>query len=267
MEIYKLSDEIPVDRLTKKHKYDRMSLEASEDVGVSGGGILKITAMKQGVKNPNRVNVFVNEKYAFSLDVAQVVDLKLKVGTEMSAEDLAEYKKKSEFGKLYQRALEWVLVRPRSVKELSDYLCRKLKTSSSDSLPRARRYGAQSLNPLLVSRGRSSEDIIELSRNIIDLLMSKGYVDDRKFAEYYVENRFVKKGISQKRLKMELMKKGVAKEIIDEVVCARDDEEEILKIIAKKRKKYDDEKLIQYLCRQGFSYQLAQSLVAVHEKD
>ena len=253
MEIYKLSDEIPVDMLTKKHKYDRMSLEASEDVGVSGGGILKITAMKQGVKNPNRVNVFVNEKYAFSLDVAQVVDLKLKVGIEMSAEDLAEYKKKSEFGKLYQRALEWVLVRPRSVKELSDYLCRKLKTSSSDSL--------------LVSRGRSSEDIIELSRNIIDLLMSKGYVDDRKFAEYYVENRFVKKGISQKRLKMELMKKGVAKEIIDEVVGARDDEEEILKIIAKKRKKYDDEKLIQYLCRQGFSYQLAQSLVAVHEKD
>lgn len=253
MEIYKLSDEIPVDRLTKKHKYDRMSLEASEDVGVSGGGILKITAMKQGVKNPNRVNVFVNEKYAFSLDVAQVVDLKLKVGTEMSAEDLAEYKKKSEFGKLYQRALEWVLVRPRSVKELSDYLCRKLKTSSSDSL--------------LVSRGRSSEDIIELSRNIIDLLMSKGYVDDRKFAEYYVENRFVKKGISQKRLKMELMKKGVAKEIIDEVVGARDDEEEILKIIAKKRKKYDDEKLIQYLCRQGFSYQLAQSRVREFGKD
>ncbi len=90
-------------------------------------------------------------------------------------------------------------------------------------------------------------------------------MDDQKFAQYYVENRFVKKGISRKRLRMELVKKGISKEIIDEVLDNRNDEEEILKIIAKKRAKYDDDKLIQYLCRQGFSYQLAQSLV--HEKD
>ena len=38
-------------------------------------------------------------------------------------------------------------------------------------------------------------------------------------------------------------------------------QEEIKKIIAKKRAKYDDEKLISYLCRQGFSFELAQSLV------
>ena len=61
---------------------------------------------------------------------------------------------------------------------------------------------------------------------------------------------------------MELIKKGISKEIIDEVLGGRNDEEEILKIIAKKRAKYDDDKLIQYLCRQGFPYQLAQSLVA-----
>ena len=36
---------------------------------------LLITNLKQGVKNPNRVNVFVDGKYSFSLDVAQVVDL------------------------------------------------------------------------------------------------------------------------------------------------------------------------------------------------
>ena len=36
-----------------------------------------ITNLKQGVKNPNRVNVFVNSKYALSLDVAQVVDLNI----------------------------------------------------------------------------------------------------------------------------------------------------------------------------------------------
>ena len=42
---------------------------------------------------------------------------------------------------------------------------------------------------------------------------------------------------------------------------SRDETAEIEKIIAKKRPKYTDEKLIQYLVRQGFDYQLASSLV------
>ena len=66
---------------------------------------------------------------------------------------------------------------------------------------------------------------------------------------------------------MELAKKGISKEIIDEVLDKRNDEEEILKMIAKKRGKYDDDKLIQYLCRQGFDYQLTRSLVADRGKD
>ena len=267
MEIYKLSDDVPSNNLTKHKKYDKIMKVASEDAGVLGGVVLKITDIKQGVKNPNRANIFINDKYAFSLDISQVVDFKLKVGLEISEEKLAEYKKASEFGKLYQRTLEWALVRPRSVKETKDYLYRKLKTSSSDSFLRARRYGAQSLESLPVGRERSSEDISEFSQIILNRLIEKGYINDTKFARYYVENRFVKKGISQKRLKTELMKKGISKEIIDEVLDARDDEEEILKIIAKKRAKYDDDRLIQYLCRQGFSYQLAQSLVLNHEKD
>ena len=87
-------------------------------------------------------------------------------------------------------------------------------------------------------------------------------MDDYKFAEWYVENRFVKKGISKKRLKMELMKKGVAREIVDEVIDDRDDEEEIRKVIAKKRAKYDDEKLMGYLVRQGFSYDLVKQVLS-----
>ncbi len=224
MEIYKLSDDV---------------LGEASSRTASPADVLTITDLKQGVKNPNRVNVFVGGKFAFSLDVAQVVDFKLKIGLEVSEEQLVELKRASEFGKLYQRTLEWALMRPRSEKEFYDYLYKKVYEKKLD------------------------KNYISL---IIERLREKKYVDDRKFAEYYVENRFVKKGISRKRLKMELMKKGVAKEIVDEVISSRDDEEEIDKIIAKKRDKYDDEKLISYLCRQGFSYQLAQSRV-VRGKD
>ncbi|MBQ9017619.1 RecX family transcriptional regulator [Candidatus Saccharibacteria bacterium] len=233
MEIYKLSDDIPASRAENRKKTRRL-LDVVEDTTE-----LRITDVKQGVRNENRVNVYVGGKYAFSLDIAQVVELGVKVGRVVTAEELADLKRASEFGKMYQRALEWVLVRPRSTRELRDYLLRKLKQSSP-------------------------EDLSGFSQEIIDRLVERGYVDDRRFAEFWVENRFVKKGVSEKRLRMELMKKGISRDTIDAVLRAgvRDEAEEIRKIIRRKRNKYDDIKLTQYLCRQGFPYELVRELVA-----
>lgn len=262
MEIYRLTDEIPDERKKWKKRSGRLGTDPSEQ----DSGTLIITNLKQGVKNPNRLNVFVNNKYAFSLDVAQVVDLDVKKGREISSAELSELKRASEFGKLYQRTLEWVLMRPRSEREVRDYLFRKLKTSSSGTLTSARRCegGVASLTPAITQD--SSRDVSDFSRKILQRLISRGYIDDRRFAEWYVENRFVKKGVSQRRLKVELMKKGVAKEIIKEVLSGRDDEEEIRKMIMRKRAKYDDEKLEAYLVRQGFSYDLVRKMVEETEE-
>lgn len=275
MEIYKLSDEIPEKNsvnLTKKHKRDIMQVEALKSAGVSGDE-LKITDIKQAVRNENRVNIYVNGKYAFSLDVAQVIDMGVKIGRVISEEELADYKKASEFGKAYQRALEWVLMRPRSVRELKDYL--KRREIQGEAKERKKDWERDREIADLIARGENVdakrlEKRAERTKNrvrydfkdlILERLVERGYVDDTKFARYYVENRFVKKGVSHKRLKMELMKKGISQEIIDEVLGERNDEEEILKIIAKKRAKYTDDKLVTYLCRQGFSYDLARDLV------
>lgn len=275
MEIYKLGDEIPEKNsvnLTKKHKRDIMRGEALRSAGVSDNE-LKITDIKQAVGNENRVNIYVNGKYAFSLDVAQVVDMGVKIGRVISEEELADYKRASEFGKAYQRALEWVLMRPRSVRELKDYL--KRREMQGEAKERKKDWERDREIADLIARGedvdaKRLEKRAERTKNrakydfkdlILERLVERGYVDDVKFARYYVENRFVKKGVSRKRLKMELMKKGISQEIINEVLSERNDEEEILKIIAKKRAKYTDEKLVAYLCRQGFSYDLARDLV------
>ena len=201
---------------------------------------LKITDIRQAVKNENRVNIFVNGKYSFSLDISQVVDLHIKNGMVLCDEQLEEYKKASEFGKLYQRALEWTLTRPHSEREVNDYLYKKIYEKKLDK---------------------------NYISTIIERLKSKNYINDEIFAKYYVENRFIKKGISKKRLRMELTKKGVASSIIDEVIGGRDEEEEIKKMIIKKRSKYDDEKLIAYLCRQGFDFQLVKDLVRSYGTD
>ena len=207
------------------------------------GGSSTITAIKPAVKNENRVNIFIDEKFAFSLDISQVVDFKLKVGKSLSKTELEKLKKASNFGKLYQRTLEWVLSRPHSVRETRDYLKKKQFNKKE--------YGI------------TDEDI----EKIIEKLEGKKYLDDQKFAEYYIENRFQKKGISGKRLKLELSKKGISTAFIESAFAAvpRDEAEEIKKVIDKKRARYDDEKLIQYLVRQGFDYQLVKSLV--DEKD
>ena len=89
-------------------------------------GDFKITDLKLGVKNQDRVNVYVNDKFAFSLDISQVVDFKIKKGLIISEDKFLELKKASEFGKLYQRTLEWVLMRPHSERETRDYLKKKI---------------------------------------------------------------------------------------------------------------------------------------------
>ena len=201
----------------------------------------EVTNIKLGVKNPNRANVFINHEFAFSLDLSQLVDFKIKLGSTFEKHDIEKFKHASDFGKLYQRMLEWTLSRPHSIKEARDHL--KIITARSKS--------------------EYIKTDPELKNDILERLMSRGYLDDAKFAAYYVENRFVKKGISTRRLTQELYKKGIDKSIVDEVLGQniRNDEEEIKKIIAKKRARYDDEKLVNYLVRQGFDFQLARSLV------
>ncbi len=222
---------------------------------------MEVTDLKQGIKNPDRVNVFIDGAFSFSLDVSQVVDYKIKVGKKITFEELEELKRASDFGKAYQRTLEWVLVRPRSTKELRDYLKRgKYKKEIEERKKEWLEKDSPHKKSRKESRNNGSEDA-DYSDIIVERILKRGYVDDKKFAEWYAENRFVKKGISKKRLGMELMEKGVSREIIDSVVGARNDEGEIKKIIAKKRARYDNDKLISYLCRQGFSYELAKKMV------
>lgn len=220
-----------------------------------GQMITKITA---GVKDPNRANIFLDGRFAFSLDVAQVVDLGIKIGQQVNKARLKELQDASEFGKLYQRTLEWALVRPRSVSETNDYL-------------RQRKYRRMSLNR---QRERDGKKLLpEFKDNtmalVLERLTEKGYVDDLKFAQYFVENRRLRKGVSLRRLNMELRQKGIKDNTIQQVTDAmeRTEEEEILKVIRKKRKKYDDNKLVAYLVKQGFDLQKSKDAVEHYDSE
>lgn len=204
---------------------------------------MKITAITAQVKDKNRVNVMVNGVYRFSLDIFQVGELGLKVGREYSEEELVELEQESQFGKLYGRALEYCLMRPHSGKEVRDYLWRKTRTTKVRT-----RDGA------LKERAGVSQVVAE---RVFDRLVEKGYIDDEQFTRYWVENRSLTKGASRRKLIAELRAKGVEQAIIDQALAlsTRSDEDELRKVINKKRARYpDDQKLIAYLAGQGFGY-------------
>lgn len=203
----------------------------------------KITAINVQARNPDRVNVSIDGSYRLSLDIFQVTDLGLKVGQEIDEPQIAELEAESQFGRLYARALEYCLMRPRSQKEVRNYLNRK----TLDRKTRNRKGEAIEIKGV----SRSVAD------RVYDRLIDKGYVDDEKFARFWVENRNIQKGTSSRKLYYELIQKGIERSIIDNIMqkYARDEKSELQKMINKKRSKYqDDAKLAAYLVRQGFAY-------------
>ncbi|HSX27838.1 MAG TPA: RecX family transcriptional regulator [Candidatus Saccharimonadales bacterium] len=192
---------------------------------------MKITAIKAQVKNPERVSVYVDEKYAFSLTHTQLLDSKIHSGLEIDDAKLAELKKMSEFGKAYGRILNYVMIRPRSHKEVEDYCWRKKITP-------------------------------EDCRVIIEKLAKRGYINDASFARSWIESRRLTKASSQRKLRMELRHKGVSDDAIQEAFAHSEYDElaALQEVITKKRRLsrfQDDQKLLQYLIRQGFSYDAA----------
>ena len=200
---------------------------------------MQITAITAQQKDKNRVNVMVDGKYRFSLDIFQYADLGLKVGQEYSDEELTALEQEGVFGKVYVRALEYCLMRPHSAREVKDYLFKKTRDTRTKTGD--------------VKKGISPE----VTARVFDRLTEKGYIDDEKFTRYWVENRSLTKGASRRKLQAELRAKGVESMIIERFLSESDrsDDDELQKVIAKKRARYPDrQKLIQYLARQGFSY-------------
>lgn len=190
---------------------------------------MKITSIKAQAKNPERINIYVDEKYAFSLNYNQLLDQKIHAGLQVDQPRIDQLKHLSEVGKAYERALNYVMIRPRSERELRDYARRK-KWAPADT-----------------------EDIIQK-------LKDHRYLNDAAFAKAWVESRALNKKISQRKLRLELKQKGVTDDIINQTLAAStyDEQAALRELVAKKRKlarfAADDQKLMQYLARQGFSF-------------
>ena len=103
----------------------------------------------------------------------------------------------------------------------------------------------------------------------IKILVKKSFVDDRRYAQNYVRIHISRGKI---RIKHELIKKGVDKEVISEIFdnqISDDDREKALEVAKRwlSRKIPDEDKykfrqkLIAKLSRQGFEYEIIRQVV------
>lgn len=142
-----------------------------------------------------------------------------------------------QFEKFYGRSLSYLSIRPRSEKEIRDYLEKK----------------------------KAPVDIID---QILEKLKSQKFLDDREFVRWWIRQRTVNKPQSYFLTKRELLQKGVDKETIEGVFRESDDERQdeltlAQKIVEKKIDKYQNlekkevyEKLGGLLARRGFSWSI-----------
>jgi regulatory protein len=197
---------------------------------------VKITAIRQQEKRKDRYSVYVDEKYAFSLSEGALLETKLASGQELTGEQVEVYKQLSAEDKVYSNALRYAAMRRRSRWEMESYLQRK------DAPP-------------------------ALAQQILSKLSDLGFIDDLAFAQAWVENRHLLRPTSQRKLQQELRAKRVPADIVDKVL--REDEtpdrDELRAMVARKRRqsKYqDNDKLMQYLARQGFGYEDIKTVLA-----
>lgn len=168
----------------------------------------------------------------FACGLSRIVAAWLQVGQSLSEERLAQLLQEDRIESLYQRAMRYLSLRPRSEQEMRLFLMSHEK----------------------------DEQIREL---VIERLRARGWLDDQRFAAQWVENRVAFRPRGKKALALELRQRGVRAAVIEQVVQELDEEEMAYQAAQKVLYRYKDldhqtfrRKLYDLLIRRGFSYEV-----------
>lgn len=195
-----------------------------------------ITALTGQVKNPDRVNVFIDG--AFALGLAMTVAAGLRVGQEISQAELEKLDQRDEVHRARERVLGLLARRPYSATEITRYL---------------RRHQIDG----------------EIIQNVIDDLTEAKLIDDDAFAAYWVEQRETFRPRSRLALRQELSQKGIDREIVAEALSDVDEIDAARRVAQKQAGRWRGlpeaewrTRLTRYLMRQGYPYDIVSEVVS-----
>jgi regulatory protein len=190
----------------------------------------KITALKANKRTDKKLNMFLDGKFAISVDTEVAVKEELKIGQELSDEQLKDLAENVSLARCLNIAYRFLSYRPRSEAEMKDRLSRR---------------GFEDSN-------------IEI---IINKLKEQHLLDDTAFAQFWQENREMFRPRSKRLTIIELKKKGVADEIVKEVTDDSNDMDSAYQVALKKARRLAGEdyevfnrRVGDFLKRRGFDY-------------
>lgn len=194
-----------------------------------------ITSLQYQKRNRERVNVYVDGRFAFGL--AEIVAAQLRVGQVLGDDDIARLGGRDEVEKAYERALSFLSYRPRSEAEVRRNL-----------------------------RKRGLEE--ETTEEAIGRLTRAGLLDDAEFARYWVDNRLQFNPRGVRALGHELRQRGVPEAIIADALLDLDEEAAARRVVHSASHRYRHlpprefgRKMGAFLARRGFSYGVTKPLI------
>jgi len=190
----------------------------------------RITALHTGRGRRKRVNIFLDDRFAFSLEAEVAIKEDLQIGQELSASQIEALAKSDRFHRCLNAATHYLSYRPRSEFEL-----------------RGR----------LHQRGFDGDSV----EAVLARLKEQGLIDDMAFAQFWKDNRESFSPRSQWLTKLELRRKGIANNIIDQIANSIDDEDNAYRAALSKARSLPlsdyqsfHRRLGDYLKRRGFGY-------------
>lgn len=187
-----------------------------------------ITRLVYQKKNLQRVNVYLDDAYAFPLPDIEAA--KLKIGQHLSDADIAGLRRIDDESKAFDRAVRMLGSRPRSQAEIE-------------------------------ARLKQAEYAPEIVQKVVKRLQSLSYLDDAAFVRWWIDNRsqFNPRGV--RALRQELAQKGVDRGLIEQALTAIDEETQAVNAGRKRVKRWRHlprpeffKKMLGFLQRRGFNY-------------
>lgn len=196
-----------------------------------------ITRLQIQQKNKERVNIFLDEEYAFSLELMLAAGL--RKGQQLTAAEIAALQAEDEGKRTYAAALTFLGQRVRSRAEVEQRL-------------------------------QQREFTPEAIEQTMTRLQQEGYLDDATFGQQWVNNRQRFRPRSERALRYELRRKGMDNTLIDEVLQEAEIDEDAAAwaAIAPKVARWQGLERAQFiqkaggfLARRGFGHEVARRVI------
>ena len=194
-----------------------------------------ITDMQIQKRNKTRANVYLDGEFAFALEMLTVMKLGLKIGKDVDVETIKAAVFDSEVSVAFGKAVDYLARAMKTTKQMHDYLTKK-------------GYAVEVINA------------------VIPKLQGYKYLDDQTYARLYTQQSKAYKG--ERRIKQELVNKGIAHDQVDdEVQIDKDDQLQTATILAEKYLKNKDrdiktmQKLQRFLLYRGFDFDTVNSII------